>query len=70
MTGNKFWINQETGEQKRSKERPGPEWKSGRIFNNHFKGKTVVFDLISGETLTVSSDSRLPHQVIPNQKIS
>ena len=69
MSGNKFWINQETGEQKRSKERPGPEWKSGRIFNNHFKGKTVVFDLISGETLTVSSDSRLPHQVIPNQKI-
>jgi hypothetical protein len=69
MSGNKFWINQETGEQRRSKERPGPEWKSGRIFNNHFKGKTVVFDLMSGETLTVSSDSRLPHQVIPNQKI-
>lgn len=69
MTGNKFWINQETGERKRSKERPGPEWKNERIFNNHFKGKNVVFDLITGDTITVSSDSREIHQVIPNQKI-
>lgn len=69
MTGNKFWINQETGERKRSKERPGPEWKNERIFNNHFKGKNVIFDLITGDTITVSSDSREIHQVIPNQKI-
>lgn len=69
MSGNKFWINQKTGEQIRSKESPGPEWKNERKFNNHFQGRTVVFDLINGETLTIPTESRLIQHVIPNQKI-